>query len=111
MEPYVMPQENGNRTDVRWMELTDKSGENGLNITADSLLSMSAWPFTAENINAAEHTYELDDAGFITVNIDLAQMGVGGNDSWSDVAQPLQQYQLPAKPYRYSYYIRAKRKD
>lgn len=111
MEPYVMPQENGNRTDVRWMELMDKSGENGLKIIADSLLSMSAWPFTAENINAAEHTYELEDAGFITVNIDLVQMGVGGNDSWSDVAQPLQQYQLPAKPYRYSYYIRAKRKD
>ncbi|QDH79007.1 DUF4981 domain-containing protein [Echinicola soli] len=108
MEPYVMPQENGNRTDVRWMEFTDEAGKSGLKITADSLLSMSAWPYTEENINEAKHTYELEDAGFITVNIDLVQMGVGGNDSWSDVAQPLEQYQVPAKPYRYSYYISTK---
>lgn len=104
MEPYVMPQENGNRTDVRWMFLSD-GGKNGLLVVADSLLSMSAWPYTEENINEAEHTNELDDAGFITLNIDLTQMGVGGNDSWSDVAQPLEKYQIPAKPYQYSFYL------
>jgi beta-galactosidase len=32
-------------------------------------------------------------------------MGVGGNDSWSDVAAPLEQYQVPAKDYRYSFYL------
>ena len=105
MEPYVMPQENGNRTDVRWMEFSEDKDKKGLTITADSLLSMSAWPYTEENINEAKHTYELEDAGFITVNIDLIQMGVGGNDSWSDVAQPLEQYQVKANPYRYSFYI------
>ncbi|WP_187262084.1 glycoside hydrolase family 2 TIM barrel-domain containing protein [Pontibacter beigongshangensis] len=112
MEPYVMPQENGNRTDVRWMFLANKSNE-GLLVVADSLLSMSAWPYTEANINAAKHTYDLKDAGFITLNIDLEQMGVGGNDSWSDVAQPLAQYQIPAKPYRYSFYLQPvkKKKD
>ncbi|GAB3653803.1 beta-galactosidase LacZ [Echinicola sediminis] len=105
MEPYVMPQENGNRTEVRWMKLAANKGKNGLTITADSLLSMSAWPYTEAMINEAKHTFELKDAGFITVNIDLVQMGVGGNDSWSEVAQPLEQYQVKAKPYRYSFYI------
>jgi len=47
----------------------------------------------------------LKDAGFITLNIDLIQMGVGGNDSWSVVAQPLEKYQLPAKTYHYSFYL------
>jgi beta-galactosidase len=47
----------------------------------------------------------LKDAGFITLNIDLVQMGVGGNDSWSAVAAPLEQYMVPAKPYSYSFYI------
>ncbi|WP_225444136.1 glycoside hydrolase family 2 TIM barrel-domain containing protein [Echinicola arenosa] len=108
MEPYVMPQENGNRTEVRWMKFADEQNKEGLTITADSLLSMSAWPYTEEQINAAKHTFELKDAGFITVNIDLIQMGVGGNDSWSDVAQPLEQYQIPAKPYHYSFYISSK---
>ena len=104
MEPYVMPQENGNRTDVRWMSFVDNE-DNGLLVVADSLLSMSAWPYTEENINEAKHTNELKEAGFITLNIDLIQMGVGGNDSWSAVAQPIEQYQVPAQNYSYSFYL------
>jgi beta-galactosidase len=105
MEPYVVPQENGNRTDVRWMYLSNSKTKDGLLIVADSLLSMSAWPFTEKNIQSARHTIDLKDAGFITLNIDLAQMGVGGNDSWSDVAAPLDQYQLKSQPYHYAFYI------
>lgn len=104
MEPYVVPQENGNRTDVRWMYLHNKKGK-GLLVVADSLLSMSAWPYTEENIRSARHTYRLRDAGYITLNIDLAQMGVGGNDSWSDVAAPLEQYRIPARAYQYRFYL------
>jgi beta-galactosidase len=104
MEPYVMPQENGNRTDVRWMFLADQN-DNGLLVVADSLLSMSAWPFTEKNINKAKHTNELKEAGFITLNIDLIQMGIGGNDTWSPVAAPIEQYQIPAKNYNYSFYL------
>ncbi|HTN38279.1 MAG TPA: glycoside hydrolase family 2 TIM barrel-domain containing protein, partial [Arachidicoccus sp.] len=50
MEPYVVPQENGNRTDVRWMYLADSSRSSGLVVIADSLLSMSAWPYTEASI-------------------------------------------------------------
>ncbi len=105
MEPYVFPQENGNRTDVRWMYLEDKKSENGLLVIADSLLSMNAWPYTEKNIDEAKHSFDLKDAGYITLNIDLIQMGVGGNDSWSEVAAPLEKYQIPAKDYRYSFYL------
>lgn len=105
MEPYVIPQENGNRTDVRWMSFSNKSGK-GLTIVADSLLSMSAWPYTEENIEAAKHTNKLKDAGYITLNIDLMQMGLGGNDNWSDVGAPLDKYQIPAKNYSYSFYLK-----
>jgi beta-galactosidase len=104
-EPYVVPQENGNRADVRWMFLSDKKND-GLLVVADSLLSMSAWPYTEQNIIAARHTNKLKDAGLVTLNIDLKQMGVGGNDSWSDVAAPLPQYQLQAKPYHYTFYLK-----
>ncbi|MFI5131229.1 MAG: glycoside hydrolase family 2 TIM barrel-domain containing protein, partial [Chitinophagales bacterium] len=105
MEPYVVPQENGNRTDVRWMYLSDPKTKDGLLIVADSLLSMSAWPYTEENLENAKHTNKLVAAGYITLNIDLVQMGVGGNDSWSDVAAPLEKYQVKAQPYHYSFYI------
>ncbi len=103
MEPYAVPQENGNRTDVRWMYLNNK--KDGLLIIADSLLSMSAWPYTEENIETAKHTNKLKDAGYITLNIDLVQMGVGGNDSWSDVAAPLDKYQIKSGSYSYSFLL------
>ncbi|WP_461451566.1 glycoside hydrolase family 2 TIM barrel-domain containing protein [Mucilaginibacter sp.] len=103
-EPYVVPQETGNRTDVRWMYLAGKSS-NGLLVVADSLLSMNAWPNTEKNMETAKHTNKLKDAGFITLNIDLLQMGVGGNDSWSDVGAPLEKYQIPATNYSYSFYL------
>ncbi|QNA45711.1 glycoside hydrolase family 2 TIM barrel-domain containing protein [Lacibacter sediminis] len=106
MENYVVPQENGNRTDVRWMYLHNQQSKDGLLVVADSLLSMSAWPYTEENIQNAKHTNKLKDAGFITLNIDLIQMGVGGNDSWSEVAAPLEQYQIKPKAYyEYSFYL------
>jgi beta-galactosidase len=101
----VVPQENGNRTDVRWTYLNNPKSKEGLLIVADSLLSMSAWPYTEENIQNARHTIDLKDAGFITLNIDLVQMGVGGNDSWSDVSEPLEQYRIKAQPYHYSFYL------
>jgi beta-galactosidase len=109
MEPYVMPQENSNRTDVRWMSLSNKENQ-GLMVVADSLLSMSAWPCTEDNINMAKHTNELKDAGFITLNIDLRQMGVGGNTSWPNDAAPIEKYQIKARPYHYSFWLLSLRK-
>src|SRR4030095_11641873 len=87
------------------MYLSDPKTKDGLLVVADSLLSMSAWPYTEQNIENAKHTNALKEAGYITLNIDLVQMGVGGNDSWSDVAAPLEQYQIPAQSYRYSFYM------
>ena len=103
-DSYVVPQEYANRTDVRWLRLSDRQNH-GLLVVADSLLSLSAWPYTEQNIQQARHTNKLKDAGFLTLNIDLAQMGVGGNTSWDAQAAPLEQYQLPAKPYSYSFYL------
>ena len=105
MEPYVVPQENGNRTDTRWMHLSNPKTGKGLLVLADSLLSMSAWPYTNQVIQSARHTYKLKDAGYINLNIDLVQMGVGGNDSWSDVAAPIEQYQIKAAPAAYRFYL------
>jgi len=104
IEPYIFPQENGNRTDVRWMFLCNKKGE-GLLVSADSLLSMSAWAWTQEVMNETRHFHKLKEAGYLVLNIDLQQMGVGGNDSWSEVSAPLDIYQIPAKSYSYTFYL------
>lgn len=106
IEHYPKPQENGNRCDVRWMALSTPQKNSGFLVVNDTkVLSMSAWPYTQENLSASGHTYDLKDPGFVTVNIDLIQMGVGGNDSWTIVAQPLEQYQIKSGNYEYSFYL------
>jgi beta-galactosidase len=105
-EPYMKPQENGNRTDVRWMSLTNATKNKGLLVMKeDKLLQMSAWPYTQANVNEAKHTFDLKDPGFITLNIDLIQMGIGGNDTWSPVSQPIEKYQIKSGDYQYSFYL------
>ncbi|MFG6685756.1 glycoside hydrolase family 2 TIM barrel-domain containing protein [Mariniflexile sp. HNIBRBA6329] len=105
-EPYVRPQENGNRTEVRWMAATTSNTNEGLLVVnVNQPLSMSVWPYTEENINEAKHTFDLKNPGFLILNIDLRQMGIGGNDSWSPVAAPLEKYQIPSKDYKYSFYL------
>ena len=104
-EPYVMPQENGNRTDVRWLACTTSTQNEGLLVVGAQPLSMSVWPYTQENLNQAKHTFNLVDVGYLTLNIDLIQMGIGGNDSWSPVGAPMEKYQIPSKNYEYSFYL------
>lgn len=104
IEPYVKPQENGNRTDVRWMRFSNNEDE-GILIMSDSLLSISAWPYNEENLMNARHTNELINSDSITLNIDLIQMGVGGNDSWSDNSQPMSKYQIKSGSYKYNFYF------
>lgn len=74
---YMRPQENGNRTDVRRLEISDKLG-NGLLITGE-LFGFSAWPYSQEALEKAKHLYELKKQNFVTVNIDHLQCGVGGD--------------------------------
>jgi len=100
VHPYIMPQETGNKTEVRWFKLTADTGA-GLLVTGQPYLSISAWPFTMEDLETAEHTFALRERDFITVNIDYKQMGVGGDNSWG--ARPHAEYSLPAKAYSYKF--------
>ncbi len=78
--PYVKPQENGNRTDVRWVAMTNKEG-NGLLVSdvGGTYLSISAWPYTMDDLESATHDYKLPRRESITFNIDYKQQGVGGD--------------------------------
>lgn len=103
---YIRPQESSNKTEVRWLTLTNSKGK-GIQITGLSTnLSVSAWPYTSKDIEEALHTYDLKERPFITLNIDYKQMGVGGDDSWSKKALPHQQFRVQAKNYQYSFTIR-----
>ena len=73
---YVRPQENGNKTKVRWMSLTDRSGF-GLCAYAQPQMEASAMHYSLENLTAAEHTWELQRMDEITWNLDYSQYGIG----------------------------------
>ncbi|MCG8410776.1 MAG: DUF4981 domain-containing protein [Bacteroidales bacterium] len=105
--PYVRPQENGNKTDVRWLVLSDKNG-NGLMFIGDTLLNINAQQFDKKlleryNSSAPRHGNEIKKGDVISLNIDYQQMGVGGDNTWG--ARTHKQYTLPAKKYSYSYSI------
>jgi len=99
---YVRPQENGNHTEVRWLALKNVTGS-GLMVVGKQPLNTSVWPYTAENITKAAHINQIEPAGFYTVNIDLGQAGVGGNDTWSWRGIPLPDYHLSKKDYSYGF--------
>jgi len=75
--PYIMPQENGNKTDVRWVALRNSQGIGLLAIGAQHL-EVSASHFTAQDLYRAFHTCDLTRRDEITLNLDLRQCGLGG---------------------------------
>ena len=103
--PYVRPQENANRSDVRWAALTDGEGR-GLLVVGDAPLSVSAWPYTQSDLAEATHTHELPDRAQTTLNVDHKQMGLGGNNTWSEKSRPLPKYRLSDATYTYGFTLR-----
>lgn len=102
--PYVMPQENGNKTDVRWLLLSSKEA-GGICIKADSLLSMNVQDYSLQSLNASKTTHQLKKGEHTYVYVDLKQMGVGGDISWTPRVHP--EYLLTAKKYEYGFWFKA----
>ncbi|MCM5664057.1 glycoside hydrolase family 2 TIM barrel-domain containing protein [Galbibacter mesophilus] len=104
---YARPQENGYKTDVRWVSFTDATG-NGIKVIGTDLLGFSAHhqynsDFDAGKEKKQRHMSDITKRELVNVNIDAEQMGVGGDTSWG--AQPHEQYQIKPEQKEYSYYI------
>jgi len=115
--PYIRPQENGNRTDVRWVALTDEEGS-GLLAVGRPFFSFSAHHNLLEDfestVNTAgfnhkpqevnRHTIDVKPRDLVSLNLDYRQMGVGGDNSWGARTHP--EYTLTDKSYSYSFLLR-----
>jgi beta-galactosidase len=99
---YTKPQESSNHTCVRWLALTN-SAKSGLMVVGEKPVQTSVWPYTAENIREAQHPTELIKADKLTLNISHKMAGVGGNDSWSINARPIDKYRLLDKEYSFAF--------
>ncbi|KGK00103.1 glycoside hydrolase family 2 TIM barrel-domain containing protein [Thalassotalea sp. ND16A] len=109
--PYVRPQENGFRTDVRYVAFHNEDG-NGIVFEGEPLLGFGAQYYSTDDYDSNKndvtsremHPHNLTKKDKIFVNIDYRQRGVGGTNSWG--AKPLFDYTLPWLDYKYSYTIK-----
>ena len=86
MAKYLVPQECGNKTGVRWAKITDNAGR-GIAFYGDKM-SFSALPYTPHELENAMHPYELPQVHYTVVRAAMQQMGVGGDDSWLSEVHP-----------------------
>ena len=112
---YVRPQENGYKTDVRWVTLTNRAGV-GLLAVGMPDLSMSALHnpledfddpkagYVARDEAVNRHINDIKPRDLVSLNLDYRQMGVGGNNSWGMMT--IDKYRLLDQGYRYTFRIR-----
>ena len=112
--PYVRAQETANKCDVRWVALRSQSGE-GLLVTGEEPLSISAWNFPLEDIGYRPFSVERHHGGSIEkqdlvwLNIDHMQMGVGGDNTWGAQVHP--EYTITPHAWQYSFTIQPLNKE
>ncbi len=102
--PYVRPQETGNKTDVRWMSLTN--GTVGLKIAGAPTFDGSVHHYPYEDLDHVSHSQrhgavDIRPKDVVTWLVDYRQMGVGGDNSWGARTHP--EYTLPALGYDFSF--------
>lgn len=114
--PYIRPQDNGYKTDARWIALSDNN-KNGLLFVSgkNDNLGFSALHMENEDFdtttgidykdsNKSKHTIDIVEKDLVQLNIDLGQRGLGGDDSWS--AKPQEEYMYNGKEeHTYDFYI------
>lgn len=115
--PYIRPQENGYKTDARWLTLTDSNGT-GVLVSGNPLICFAALKnihddfespgrlsqYRKDAKSANTHTIDIKPRELVNLNVDLGQMGVGGDDSWGAEIHP--QYRLLGLKYEYSFRLR-----
>lgn len=104
--PYIRPQETGNKTDVRWLELSNSKVK--LHIESNHLFSMTALHYLTEDLDDGleknqRNAADLEERDLTSLKIDGKQMGLGSIDSWG--AWPMEKYLLKDKSYEYQFKI------
>lgn len=105
--PYIRPQENGNKTDLRYWKMLDSTGR-GIVVSSGETFSASALHYRIETLDdglskAQRHSGELEEDDITNVLIDKAQQGLACVNAWGAVARD--EYQLPLKEYSFSFVI------
>jgi beta-galactosidase len=96
--PYVFPQENGNRSQVRWAQVSDEEGR-GVLVTGHPTFELTVRRWSTEQLDRARHTPELEPEGLVWLNLDHAHNGLGSSSCGPGV---LAEYRLRTAPVEFS---------
>ncbi len=104
---YIRPQENGNKTDIRWWKMLSPSGS-GIKVVSAAPFSASALHYTIESLDEGWnkqnwHSPEVEEADLTNFCIDKVQTGLGCEDSWGRIARP--EYQVPYGDYEFTFIL------
>ena len=102
-EQHVVPQDNSNHSDVRWMMVKAPENPIGLFVTSSQPFNFSLYPYSDEVLTKAHRINQLEEADFMTLNVDYRQAGLGTATCGPDVAA---QYLLHDKYYEYMVCLR-----
>ena len=104
---YIHPQDNGNRCDIRWFEISSAGKAEKLRIDGNQPLCIRAWDYGEEDLQGVRHPNEIVRGRFVNLNIDANIHGVGGTDTWGKRTLP--QYTIDGnKPHHYSFVLSVK---
>lgn len=99
--PYIVPQEHGHKTDLRWLRLIDAQGH-GLEISGIGLFEFNALHYTDEDLTMAMHAAELTARPEVFLSLDHAMRGLGTGLATDTLAH----YRLNAPEYRFTFDLR-----
>ena len=105
--PYIRPQENGTKSDIRWWKTTNSAGR-GIQVVASEPFSASALHYTIESLDEGlykkqGHSQEVEEADLTNFCFDKIQAGLGCEDSWGRIARP--EYQVPYGDYEFTFIL------
>jgi len=103
--PYVRPQENAARSDIRHIRFSNKKWSVQFSAAGGSLFTASAWPWEQKTLAITTHNHKLAKGEYVVLNIDYALMGVGGDNSWG--LPVLEKYQVKPGKYHFSFVMNA----
>ena len=104
---YIHPQDNGNRCDIRWFEISSAGKAEELRIDGNQPLCIRAWDYGEEDLEGVRHPNDIKRGRFVNLNIDANIHGVGGTDTWGKRTLP--QYTIDGnKPHHYSFVLSVK---
>ena len=104
MEQHVVPQDNGNHAETRWLVLSGLERRNRLYVTMSEPFNFSVYNYTDDNLTAARRINQLEPKDFLTVNIDYKQAPIGTATCGPGVDE---KYVLGNQVYEYTVLLRA----